>query len=73
VHYVRAFFAFWYDFWYDFLVGDDWRIAAGVVLTLLITAGVANAVSRPLGTVLLLGGVLLTAAYVLSRSVRGEA
>jgi len=21
-------------FWYDFLVGDDWRIAAGVVLVL---------------------------------------
>ena len=21
-------------FWYDFIVGDDWRIAAGVVLVL---------------------------------------
>jgi hypothetical protein len=25
-------------FWYDFLVGDDWRIAAGVVLVLALGA-----------------------------------
>jgi hypothetical protein len=25
-------------FWYDFLVGDDWTIAAGVVLALVGTA-----------------------------------
>jgi hypothetical protein len=24
-------------FWYDFVVGDDWRIAAGVVVGLLAT------------------------------------
>jgi hypothetical protein len=22
-------------FWYDFIIGDDWRIAAGVVLTVV--------------------------------------
>ena len=27
---VRGFFRFWYDF----IVGDDWRIAAGVVVVL---------------------------------------
>ncbi len=25
-------------FWWDFIVGDDWRIAAGVVAALVLTA-----------------------------------
>jgi hypothetical protein len=25
-------------FWYDFIVGDDWMIAAGIVVALAITA-----------------------------------
>jgi len=25
-------------FWYDFVVGDDWSVAAGVVVALVITA-----------------------------------
>lgn len=29
-------------FWWDFIVGDDWRIAAGVVLALAITAALAT-------------------------------
>jgi hypothetical protein len=28
VRFVRAFFRFWYDF----IIGDDWRVAAGVVI-----------------------------------------
>ena len=35
---VRAFLAFWYDF----VIGDDWRVAAGVAAGLLITYGVAR-------------------------------
>ncbi len=34
---VRAFGRFWYDF----VVGDDWRIAVGVVLALAVTYGVS--------------------------------
>jgi hypothetical protein len=30
VRYIAGFFRFWYEF----IVGDDWRIAAGVVLVL---------------------------------------
>ena len=30
-------------FWYHFLVGDDWAIAAGVVVALLATGGVVEA------------------------------
>jgi hypothetical protein len=39
VNRIRAFGAFWWDF----IVGDDWRIAAGVVLALAATAGLAAA------------------------------
>lgn len=35
---VRAFGAFLWDF----VVGDDWRVAAGVVLALGVTAAVAT-------------------------------
>jgi hypothetical protein len=30
-------------FWYDFIVGDDWRVAAGIVLALAGTALLAHA------------------------------
>ena len=35
---VKAFGAFWYDF----VVGDDWRVAVGVVAAFLITYAVSN-------------------------------
>jgi len=35
---LRAFGAFWYDF----VVGDDWRVAVGVVVLLGLTALVAD-------------------------------
>ena len=36
---LRAFGAFWWDF----IVGDDWLVAAGVVLGLVVTALLARA------------------------------
>ncbi|MFY9809684.1 MAG: hypothetical protein WAK86_20850 [Pseudonocardiaceae bacterium] len=30
-------------FWWDFIVGDDWRVAAGVMAALAVTAGLATA------------------------------
>ena len=36
--YVVGFFGFWYDF----IVGDDWRIAAGVVAAMGLTALIAH-------------------------------
>jgi len=29
-------------FWYDFIVGDDWMIAAGVVMALGVSAALAR-------------------------------
>ena len=36
--YVTGFFAFWYDF----IVGDDWTVAAGVVVALVLTSFIAR-------------------------------
>jgi hypothetical protein len=30
------------QFWYDFIVGDDWTVAAGVVIALTLTALLAH-------------------------------
>lgn len=30
-------------FWYDFVVGDDWRIALGVVVAIAVTAALSHA------------------------------
>jgi uncharacterized membrane protein len=35
---IKAFGAFWYDF----VIGDDWLVAAGVVLALLLTYGLSR-------------------------------
>ena len=35
--YLRGFVLFWYDF----IVGDDWRVAVGVIAALAATAGLA--------------------------------
>jgi hypothetical protein len=32
-------------FWYDFVIGDDWVLAAGVVVALAVTAVVASSSS----------------------------
>jgi hypothetical protein len=36
--YITGFF----QFWYDFIVGDDWTVAAGVIVALAITALLAH-------------------------------
>ena len=46
-------------FWYDFIVGDDWRVAVGVAVALLVTLVVSESTSEtwwivPVAVVLLL-------------------
>jgi hypothetical protein len=65
--YVTAFFRFWYDF----LVGDDWKIAAGIIITLLLTSAAAHWVSATAAAAVILVGVLLNGGLALRRSVRG--
>lgn len=58
-----------FGFWYDFIVGDDWRVAVGVLAVLALTAFVAHSASEawawvvlPVGTVLVLGASVVRAA-----------
>lgn len=60
-------------FAYDFVVGDDWRMALGVVVTLALVAlgahhGFAAWWLAPLGVAVTLGTSLLRAARAHSRA-----
>jgi len=39
---IRRRIASFAGFWYDFVVGDDWRVAVGVVAALAIAWGVSR-------------------------------
>jgi hypothetical protein len=43
MRYVRAFG----HFWWDFVVGDDWRVAAGIAAALLATWLLVDAGANP--------------------------
>jgi hypothetical protein len=58
-------------FWWDFIVGDDWRIAAGVVASLGVGAVLVSATSLPDAAL----SILVTAAIivVVTVSITGAA
>lgn len=61
-------------FWWDFVVGDDWRIAAGVTASLAAGALLVSVTALPDAAIslLTLAGVVLTvAATVVLRGRRG--
>ena len=56
---MRAWLKAFGGFWYDFVVGDDWRVAVGVVVALLDTLVASESTAAtwwilPLAVVLLL-------------------
>jgi hypothetical protein len=62
-------------FWWDFVVGDDWRIAAGVVAVLAGGAVLVTATDAPDGLVAALtaaGIVLVAMASIVSAAARGR-
>lgn len=61
---LRAFGAFWYGF----VIGDDWRVAVGVVVTLAVTAVVACTSHAPAWPL-----IVVAVAALLALSVRGAA
>ena len=67
--FVRRFVAFWYDF----IVGDDWRVAASVVVLLAATGALAHAGPslRSTAWLLMSGGVGLTLCVSLRRAAAG--
>jgi hypothetical protein len=64
IAWLKAFGAFWYDF----IVGDDWRVAAGVALALVITFVVSESTSTTWWIIPVAVAVLLP--YSLWRVVR---
>lgn len=61
---LRAFGAFWYDF----IVGDDWRVATGVVIALLVTLIASRSTTSTWWIVPL--AVLILLPYSLWRAIR---
>ena len=54
------------EFWYEFIIGDDWKIAAAVVIALAIT--VAGLKAKILGDngLAIVGAALIVVAFSLS-------
>lgn len=65
---VRAFAAFWYDF----IVGDDWRVAVGVMVSFTATWALSRATSIPLWWIVPVGVVTLlpVSLYRVTRAKR---
>ncbi|HLX88637.1 MAG TPA: hypothetical protein VKR22_09320 [Acidimicrobiales bacterium] len=57
-------------FWYDFVVGDDWRVALGVIAALALTYGISRS-SAPVWWLLPLS-VLALLALSVRRAVRAR-
>ena len=53
-------------FWYDFIIGDDWRVAAGIAFGLVVTAVAAGATLAflvlPVAVVAMIGNTALRAS-----------
>jgi len=64
MNFVKRFLAFWYDF----IVGDDWVVAAGVVVLLAVTGALAHADLNTSAWVLMPVGVALVLAISLRRA-----
>jgi hypothetical protein len=63
MHALGRFFAFWYDF----IVGDDWVLAVGVVVALLVAAIVARSEASAIAWVTMPIAIVV----ILSVSLRG--
>jgi hypothetical protein len=56
-------------FWYDFVIGDDWKIAAGVVLALAAVLVVLRTGLLGDGGLAVFGGVMVMAAFAIGLAV----
>ena len=71
MNFVRNFFAFWYDF----IIGDDWLIAAGVIVLLVIGGALAHVDLHTAAWIVMPVGAVLVLAWSLRRathSVQGR-
>jgi hypothetical protein len=65
VKFLKSFGAFWYDF----IIGDDWKIAVAVVLSLAILLGAMSAGLFGDTGLTVFGGVLIVAAFAISLAI----
>jgi uncharacterized membrane protein len=64
VQFVKSFGAFWYDF----IIGDDWRIAAGIVISFVLTHAISS--SLAFGWYIIPFATVSLISYSLARVVR---
>jgi hypothetical protein len=57
------------QFWYDFIIGDDWKIAAAIVLALGVLLAVMKAGLFGDTELTLLGGALIVVAFAISLAI----
>jgi hypothetical protein len=62
MRFVKGFFRFWYDF----IVGDDWKLAAAVVLALGLTAALVSTGALGETALAIVGACGIVAAFVTS-------
>ncbi len=53
-------------FWYDLIVGDDWKIAAAVVVALALSALLLTRTGTPDQIVAVVGGTLVVLGFCVS-------
>jgi hypothetical protein len=56
------------QFSYDFIIGDDWKIAAAVVIALAATLALYKA-GLPEQAVTVIGGILVLAAFTIALAI----
>jgi hypothetical protein len=57
------------QFWYDFIIGDDWKIAAAVVLALATLAGLLANHALSDSALAVLGAVLIVGFFAVSLAI----
>jgi hypothetical protein len=57
------------QFWYDFIIGDDWKIAAAVAITLGLGAVVLVSTHPPAHLFTVILGLALMAAFTIALRV----
>jgi hypothetical protein len=68
VHSLNAFVAFWYDF----IIGDDWVVAAGVVVLLGVSGALARASMHTTAWIAMPVGVVIVLAISLRRATHAR-
>jgi hypothetical protein len=57
------------QFWYDFIIGDDWKIAVAVLVSLVLLFAAMTAKLFGDTGLTLLGGALIVAAFSISLAI----